>query len=99
MSLVTRGYGSKAKLIVTRGYGIISRIVLYSLPRCITRRLPVLKTTRAISGEVVFRRREMETSVARKAFETIKRRKAPVNTIIRRNYQELIFRDVKPCKM
>lgn len=95
MSIVTKGYSARAGLIITKGYGLFK--IFYSLPRCIIRRFPVLGTTRVISEKIIFRRMETETSAARAIFETSVRKKTPANTIIRRTFQELIFRDVRPC--
>ena len=96
--MITRGYGPKAKAIVTRGITWLGE-VLYSLPRCITRRQPILKTVSAYPGDIASRRIDQETTVARTAIEKTVRRSVPANRIARRKGQELIFRDVKPCRI
>ena len=94
--MITRGYGPVASLIVTRGYGILR--VLYSLPRCITRRLPILKSVSAYPGDIATLRMDQEMTVVRTAIDKTVRRSVPANTITRRAAQDLIFRDVKPCR-
>lgn len=96
--MITRGYGIKAKAIVTRGITWLGE-VLYSLPRCITRRQPILKSVSAYPGDIAISRIDQEMTIARTAIDKTVRRSVPANRIVRRKDQELIFRDVKPCRM
>jgi len=45
MSIVTRGFGKKAGLIITRGYGGVVPTP-YSFPKCIARREEVIRIVR-----------------------------------------------------
>jgi hypothetical protein len=107
MSLITKGYGKRASLIVTKGYGIFKKILYIVKPTCIARRLSIFDIQRKTEQDVITKRPGDEMLTKRIAFKTIFKRKKISNPITRKTKdvdfitrkirQDLIFRDVKPC--
>lgn len=92
-----QGLGFKGSKQIAFGLGRwVLDVILYSLPRCITRRLEINMIKSRIPFEAVVRRSNMETTVARTAVGIMRRKKEDVVT--RKPYRDLVFRDVKPCK-
>lgn len=94
--MITRGYGPKAKAIVTRGITWLGE-VLYSVPRCFFRRQPIQKIVSA-DRDIAVRKAEQQRLTARAGISKVVRKQLPANRIARRTAQDLIFRDVKPCR-